>query len=368
MRVGIITIHRASNYGAVLQAYALKNFIKELGYDAELIDYRCTSIEEMYTKMFGSMFSLKSKIKNLLTWSVQLERNKKFMDFINKDLNCTEDTSCYRAKQLEECNDQYDVFISGSDQIWNPFCTGEDKHYFLDFVKDNKRKYSYAASFGTAKQNFIENADYRELLEMYQEISVREKNGIDVIKTMTGKDALLHLDPTFLISKEKWIEKAKSVENINRKPYVLVYSIAMPQSIQKIAEEYAQKSNIDIYYITLNNLFAIKNRKKTITCSPIEFLNWIMNAECVITNSFHGIAFSIIFNKKFYVEKNANPNHDNSRLENILDCLGLQDRFVVNGSIEELNSNIDYTPVNDKIEKIRKKSVDYIRSIDEQFN
>ena len=93
-----------------------------------------------------------------------------------------------------------------------------------------------------------------------------------------------------------------------------------------------------------------------------------MNAECVITNSFHGIAFSIIFNKKFYVEKNANPNHDNSRLENILDCLGLQDRFVLNGSIEEINSNIDYTPVNEKIEKMRKKSVDYIRSIDEQFN
>ena len=367
MKVGIITIHRASNYGAVLQAYALREFIKELGYDAELVDYRCASIEEMYTNMFGSMFSLKSKIKNILTWSVQKNRNKKFEYFINNDLNCTDATSCYKKEQLEECNDKYDVFISGSDQIWNPFCTGEDKHYFLDFVKDNKKKYSYAASFGTAKKAFIDHPLYRKLLGMYQCISVREKNGKDVVREMTGKDALVHLDPTFLLNREKWIEKANTIEVKNEKPYVLVYSIAMPKSIQKIAVDYAEKNNMDVRYITLSNLFTVKNSKKTITCSPVEFLSYIMHAECVVTNSFHGIAFSIIFNKKFCVEKNANPNHDNSRLENILGCLGLENRFVTNGNIDEINQDIDYTIVNQKISDMRKLSVDYIKNIEKNI-
>ena len=365
MKAGIITIHRASNYGAVLQAYALKEFIKKLGYEVDLIDYRCAAIEDMYRNMFGDMFSFKSKVKNLLTWSIQKERNRKFEVFINKDLCCTEATSCFSQEQLEECNNKYDVFISGSDQIWNPFCTGNDKHYFLDFVRDNKKKYSYAASFGTAKQDFIENSSYKNLLGMYKKISVREYQGQEVVKEMTGKDALVHLDPTFLLDRKEWIEKASSVNVENRRPYVLVYSIAMPKSIEKLALRYAEKNKVDVKYITLSNLFTLKNRKKTIICSPIEFLNYIMNAECVITNSFHGIAFSIIFNKKFYVEKNANPNHDNSRLENILTCLGLQDRFVSDGIIGQTNQDINYIEVNKKISKMRELSADYIRNIND---
>lgn len=367
MKIGIVTIHRASNYGAVLQAFALKEFLKGLNYEAELVDYRCSSIESMYKDMYGKMFSFKTKVKNTLTWSVQKKRNKKFAGFIEAELGCTEETSCYTTSQLEQCNEHYDIFVSGSDQIWNPFCTGDDKHYFLDFVKDDKKKYSYAASLGSVSEAFKVNETYKNLLNKYQEISVRENKGKDIIKEMTGRDAVVHLDPTFLLEKEVWEAKAKEANVVAKKPYLLIYSLALPKSIQDFAENYAKSNNLEVIYITLNNLFTIKNKKKckVVTCSPIEFLSYIKQAECVVTNSFHGVAFSIIFNKKFYVEKNANPNHDNSRLENILEYMGLLERFVVNGTVNNKETEIDYSNINEKIANMRNEVIRYFEGIEE---
>lgn len=360
MKAGIVTIHRASNYGAVLQAYALKETLRKRDVPTDIIDYRCSFIEEFYLNPFAKFFGTKTKIKNALTWHIQKARNAKFKPFIENYLNCTEAGSVYTHEELLGLNEKYDVFISGSDQIWNPVCTGGDKAYFLEFVQADEKKYSYAASLGNISAKFAKSEVYKELLSQYSELSVREKKGQAVVQEMTNRKASVHLDPTFLLEKKDWEYFVKPVE---KKKYLLIYSIAMPKTIEDFAVSYAKQHGLEVVYITLNNLFTLKKRKNVITCTPEEFLSYMFHADCVVTNSFHGVAFSIIFNKKFYVEKNANPNHDNSRLENILDCMGLSERFIENGIAVAKNDEIDYRKTNDRIEALRAEALAYLDRI-----
>lgn len=360
MKTGVLTIHRATNYGAVLQAFALKTYLEKLGVETEIIDYRSKHIEDLYVNMFADYLSVKTKIKNVLTWNEQKERNSAFKSFIEKELGCTDKTSLFSRQDMLGISDKYDCFITGSDQIWNPFCTGNDKTYFLDFISDNKKKYSYAASLGNIKNGFIQSDEYRSLLKNYSELSVREEKGKKAVEEMTQKSASVHLDPTFLLEKEDW---NRIIKPVNKSNYVLVYSLTMPETIERMAREYAKENNKEIVFITLNNLYSKKHKKEVITCSPEEFVSYFYYADAVFTNSFHGTAFSIIFEKEFFVEKNANPNHDNSRLTNVLDKFGLEDRMVVS---TPQKAEIDYGKVNDRLRAYKEESYSYLKNIIER--
>ena len=359
MRVGILTFHRAVNYGACLQAYALKKYIEGKKIDVSIIDYRSKYIEDLYNNPFSKGLSIKTKLKNAMTWNIQKERNKKFNDFINDYLQCNEKSSIFDKEKLENIGEKFDKIIVGSDQVWNTLCAANDTTYYLDFVKDNQKKYSYAASLGIVNDEYYKLDNLKELLIKFNRISVREKNGYDVIKKITGRESTICLDPTFLLSKTEW-EKI-STKKINEK-YILVYSLSMPQSIVTYAQELSKKMNMKVVFFTLNNLFSLKKRKDVVNGSPIDFLDYFSNAEYIVTNSFHGTAFSLIFNKNFTVFKNSNKNHDNSRLENILSITNLRNRMIEEGE-NQFFEEIDYENINEKLNAEIEKSKKYLEDI-----
>ncbi|MFR2839550.1 MAG: polysaccharide pyruvyl transferase family protein [Zhenhengia sp.] len=359
MKIGIITFHRAVNYGAILQAYALQQALNKLGVDNEIIDYRCRHIEDAYSLFdIKKIKSLRNLIHIVLYDPVNKIKSNKFKKFIEQNIKMS--SKIETKNDLNEINMNYEAFITGSDQVWNNKCTGFDKAYFLDFVKDDTKKNSYAASFGT--NCIIEELeeDYRKLLGKFNNISIREKQGQEILRELINIDVPVHLDPTFLLTKEEWLNVVKDTSNKDK--YILVYLMQYSPSIIKFAENLSKSSGYKIIHI--NNEIIKKAKGKYIrTSGPEEFLGLFAGAEYIVTNSFHGTAFSINFNKNFFVELLPPPAKVNSRLENIMDLLNLRDRQIVNGKNINIDKSIDYNKVNAKIAEEREVAKSYLREI-----
>lgn len=360
-KVGILTFHRAINYGACLQAYALKCYIEDQGNECEIIDYHCPAIEDFYNKVILRNDSVKTKVKKIVTWSIQKKRNLKFRDFIGNILLDGKISKGYTKSDIYSVNTRYDLFITGSDQVWSPFCTGGDLTYFLNFVSESQKRNSYAACVGLASDDFLKSETIVNNLQKFNNISVREESTQNKLTAiMSGKinnPISLDIDPTLLLDAERWNRVAT---NVVKEHYIFVYSLSMPKEIVEFSKQFAKEKKEKIIFCTLDNFFTMKNKKSTVNASPEEFLGYIKNADFVITNSFHGTVFSVIFKKNFYVIKNKNPNHDNSRLINILCLLGLENRL-----IEEINSfktinGIEYSNVEQKLAVMRESSRKYI--------
>ena len=213
-KIGILTYHRAYNYGAVLQAYALQSAIQNINYNVEIIDYCCDYIEKI-----GSEKSIKNIIKFILSGRRINQTKKKFVKFRNDKLNLSNND--FNRDTIKEIADLYDIYIVGSDQVWNYQGSNFDKTYFLDFVKQNTKKKSYAASFGISKIPPKYEKEYIRLLNKFSDISVREKQGINIINNLLGKDCELVLDPTLLLSKKEWKEKTSISNRIIKEKYLL---------------------------------------------------------------------------------------------------------------------------------------------------
>ena len=360
-KVGILTFHRAVNYGACLQAYALKNYIEAQGCQCDIIDYHCSAVEDFYNKIFLREDSIKTKIKKIITWPIQKKRNEIFKDFIESKLLNGNKTDEYTRRDISKANELYDLFIVGSDQVWSPFCTGGDLTYFLDFVNAPHKRNSYAACVGVASDDFLKSKAVLNNLLKFNNISVREecaqKKLNAIIFNQAGKRISLDVDPTLLLDTSKWNEVAG---NGKKEHYIFVYSLSMPDEVVKFAKRLAKEQHEKIIFCTLDNLFTLRNRNDTVNVSPEEFLGYIKDADYVITNSFHGTVFSIIFRKNFYVIKNKNPNHDNSRMVNILSLLGVENRLIQGDCMPNTLEDIDYSCVEHKLTTMRDSSREYI--------
>lgn len=354
MKCGIITFHRAVNYGGVLQAYALQEYInKNVGVDCEIIDYRCENIENMYKYRLSS-YNPKAIVKYLYKFPTNSKKKKLFNKFIKKYIK---KGKSLQKSELKTDSDKYDVIITGSDQVWGQSRINVDHSYFLDFVKDSKKKASYAASFGTKEiRNSLEE-EYRKLLGDFSHISVREKSGADIVKKLTDRTAEVSIDPTFLLDKEQW-EKIAS-DNLKGKKYLLIYTLTNSKSVIDIARKIAKEKGLIIYNISdaVKEEKGIKNLK---AISPEEWVGAFMNASYVVTNSFHGTAFSINFNKNFNAEVSSGIAARGNRITDLLDLLGLSDRLINDG---ENSTDIVYDDVNKVICEERKKSEDYLKKI-----
>jgi len=257
----------------------------------------------------------------------------------------------------------YNCFLTGSDQVFNLECSNYDENYFLDFVKENKKKNSYAASFGfdNAPENDVEK--YKKLLNGFKNISVREKQGVKIAKEIADKDAVEVLDPTLLISGDEWCEIVKHTPKYSNK-YILIYALKPSKMLMEFANELKRLTGYDMVFIKDSltkegqNVLS-KDVKYVKDVDPFEFVNYFANAEYIITNSFHGTAFSINFNKKFFTELLAPETKVNSRLENILDMLDLRDRQIL--SLDDVKlDEIDYERVNKVLEERKNLSIDYL--------
>lgn len=352
-----VTFHRAINYGAVLQAYALQYSILKLGIKNEIINYSCKEIDDCYKLI--NIKSFKLFIKSLIMLKSIYCKRKKFNNFIKKNIYLTKSVS-RDLLSSKDFNNKYDFFITGSDQVWNYEITNLDDTYFLNFVKEKRKIKSYAASFGISYIPEELKSRYKKYLERFSSILVREKTGAKIIEDLIDKniDINVVLDPVLLLDKNEWnkvIFKTK-FDNIKDK-YILVY-MATPQ-IKIFAEKLALKYDLQIFNIA--DLILKKENKIGITENQLgieEFISAIKNAKYILTGSFHAVVFSVIYNKEFFFN-NVDKTKENrsSRQKDLLDLLEIKDREIFNHDDDTEFSSIDWNDVNKKLESERNKSI-----------
>ncbi len=358
-KLATITFHRAINYGAVLQTYALQEIINKLGGNCTVLDYRNELLESKHREMkLSNCRSLKDYIKVILLSSSYNRKYKLFREFSNNFLNLS--TPFYHIKELEEIVQVYDKFITGSDQVWNHNITNTDPAYFLSFVGDGFKKNSYAASFGISEIEENKKDIYYKHLSNFNNMSVREKQGAKIIKQLLDRDVEIVLDPTMLLTKEDWYSIDKSIEK--HKDYILIYGFGNSKTQMEFARKLSQKSGYKILQIS-NPYYKQRGIIYEKHPSPQEFLGLFKDAKYIITNSFHGTAFSIIFNKEFFTELLPRTSGVNSRLEDILGLFDLRDRLILSDDISICNNPIDYDRVNKLVEHERAKSTDILKKI-----
>lgn len=353
-KVGILTFHKAISYGAVLQAYALQNFMLNLGIDNEIIDYKCDYMINRYQKTFRR--TSKNPVKDFL-WSLKTASGvkagkKTTLAFADKYFKMSKP---YSKSNLSKAKDEYKAFVTGSDQVWSPTCVGFDPAYFLTFA-NSEQKYSYAASIAVKKYPEHLKDEFTKRIADFQGISVREKSGAEIVQELTGKEAGVNIDPTLLLCKDEW-DKIASDEK--REPYIFLFNVLKPKKLIDYAIKLAEEKDLKILY--LNNRHPISHNRIEYL-NPVtadRFIGLIKNAEYVCTNSFHGNAFSVIYGKKFVVETETAASF-NIRSQELLEYLGLSDRILSSTNTPDIDAEYNIDNVRKKLELERKKSAEYL--------
>lgn len=349
MNIGILTFHRAENFGATLQAYALQTYLSRLGYNVDIIDYRCPAIEMTYDifnprilfSRKNIIISLKHYLKRFRNLEDRLVKKKRFEAFWNSHYNMT-------APVFEVRNDLgYDAYITGSDQVWNLHLThGPDRMYFLDFpMKASAKKISYAASAEYDPNGLLWKNRHAlsKRLNSFNSISVREDFLKKELIRFLESPMSVCVDPTFLLSKTDYMDISYKPEITEK--YILLYHMTPSNEGVALAERIAELRGyrvIEIFGGYSNS--KCRNRCKS-NLGPAEILGYIANAEGVITTSFHGLALSLIMNKEVWVMDHTG----NVRQRHLLSLLGLENRLITNPETCLVEDLIDYTAVSNKL-------------------
>lgn len=343
-RIGILTFHTADNLGAVLQAYALQSAIGKMNDTAEIIDYRCKIIEE--AKKAKLSRNPKSWVKEVPLHAYRAIKARSFSSFRRKYLKCS--TEQYTPESIGKVEQRYDTVIAGSDQIWNLECSGYDETYFLNFLKDRHKCYSYAASIGSYDFSDSEIPRITEYLSRFEGISVRERDAEEKLMKL-GVCARVHPDPVFLLTRQQWVDLMPP--RILSQPYVLVYMIGQDQNILDKARKYAREHGFKVISNKHNLEFMLHN-------SPDKFLSWVYHAECVFTNSFHGCAFSCIFNKPLAAEARSADGKVNNRIWNLLSQINAR------GCLSDQDNLSPATPESEaELQLLRSEGLEYLRKV-----
>lgn len=363
--IGIVTFHRPYNYGANLQAFALQEKLNELGYEAKLIDYRNKQLEEsakaIQTNFKGKSLKriLKEIMANIYFLPKNILRGNSFKEFQKKYYKLS--NVYYTKGEIENSKEKFDIYISGSDQIWNSNITkGIDPVYTLNLNINNIKRISYASSMGNAQ--FSNKEDVEKLiknLKQYDHLAVREQAGKEFLKQYLNNEIEVVLDPTLLLSKEEWLSVAKELKT--KEEYILFYTVKENEDIFKITNKLSEITNLKIITFRRTNGKLKNVLENRYTKGPSEFIETFKNAKYIITSSFHGTVFSILFNKPFFVNYGGK---ENKRIESLLKVLGIDNRLI--GKEEELTeekikSKIDYKKVNEILEREREKSIKYLK-------
>lgn len=365
-KIGTVTFHGAQNFGSVLQTYALQEFVtglyKEAGQTCNynVINYR-TEFQKSFYSIYKSVKNPKNIVKNAVAFRYNAAlkiKNQKFEEFLNNYINLTDEIS--ESEDLERFGSDFDYYISGSDQIWNVRAADFESAYYLDFVKNGK-KISYAASFGPLKIDWklYGKEKYSLLLSEYSAVSVREKGSRDSVKELIDRDCEINVDPTFLLSKQQW-KAIQSDANYNGGQYILLYCLEPSKDQLSMAKAISKKLNLPILITRYNNKNDIINGfVKRYDCGPLDFLSYIDNAALVLSSSFHGTAFSMIYNKPFYVFNGM----EDSRISSILKTAGIEDRSIE--SVRDIDKvspdTVDFSIVNEIINDERNKAGYYLK-------
>lgn len=358
-KVGIITYHRAENFGAFLQCFALQKTIEELGYRVEVIDYRQSIIEETYL-IFNSKRIVGMSLKNKMGYIYYTLKNIKLRLSSKKRYAACRKKYIHISSPVYKCSDiqdKYDYIVIGSDQLWNiNYTKGYDEIYWGLFVKNKSKLVGYAIS---GNNNSLENIDTCMLvrvLDNFDNLSLRESNLTEIIQKKTSRKIPVTLDPTLILDEKVWIELLNTQHERIKEPYVLLYGVRpyknVPDILMRKGQQLVGKAGLKIVDISKEQYY----RKYT----AIEFISLIYHAKYVITSSFHGLVFSILFKKDFILIK-YNDGDDNRAL-NLLKLLRLDNRIRDINDDLHLSSNIKYDEVFDILYRERYKSLLFLKS------
>ena len=347
-RIGVITFHNYDNYGAILQSYALQKKLRELGTYPEIIDYSSQYISNPFRLINLKEKGLFNYIYGAIGHICYIPRRRKCNQF-RKHMKYSEPVT---KGNMRAVSGKYDIYIAGSDQVWDYKLTNFDQTYFLDFPEKGKKKCSYAASIGEHIPPEQFRNDYSRLLNDFDEILVREDYGADIVNELTGKKPDVVCDPTLLLTADEWNKLLK--EPKIRGKYILVYQLGINPEIVNFARRLKKETGYRIVYIPFPLVGLLKCRCE-ITVGPAEWMGLFKNAEYVISDSFHGVVFSLLFNRKFFAK--ADGHHKNRRVEQLLKLVNLSDRTMNDVSDEQLTEEIDFTYANEQIANFRNFSL-----------
>jgi len=359
-KIGILTFIWSVNYGAKLQALALQSVVSSLGFECEAISYKRkedSRIRESIRHLQSGQ--LKRPVRELLLEAINWKRTWRFRNFTSQHIRLSPKT-CFSLADLANRAENYDAIICGSDQVWNPDLTGESQlSYLLDFPnKSALRRIAYAPSLGNDTLDEKWHDTFKRCLSKFDTISVREKSAGALISSLVGREIPSVLDPTLLLSREQWSKYTSNVEI--SEPYLLVYSFGFPAGLKKLVERIANNKGLKI--VTFHKQRHYTNEfNRYPNAGPREFLGLFSKADFVITNSFHGTAFSLIFKKPFF----SVTNKRGTRLKDLLTDLGIENRIVLSEGIKDAlfdDTEINYAEVDKRLLMLREHSMNFLKN------
>lgn len=365
MKIGILTYHRAENYGALLQAYALRTYLQELGHEVSFVDY-WPDYHMDYFKVFSwdrfKHSSWKRKIKYfteaLLWFFPKMTRRDRLQRFIHEELGMARDPLYNENTKKTE---HFDVVVYGSDQIWrkqNMGGVGFDDWYFgANYVHADK-KIVYAGSMGTVKTTVTDDEYFWRMMQNFQAISVREVDLQSYLQKLHIPSTLV-IDPVFLLGKEQWQQLAVPKSDKEGK-YILFYNLLNKAESVRFAEMLSKETGLHIKEINKKLSFRHLGRRYTSTASVGSFLQMIRDADYVVSNSFHGVALSLLFQKQFFA---VGMNDRANRVKSLLNSIGLSYRYVDDSSISPLSvKGINYSEVQGRLASLVNSSKEFLRA------
>ena len=358
MKIRLMTFHTPKNYGAVLQAFSLMSHLKNFSDDVKIIDYNTPNLRAKYplkTKVKG--------IKQLIYWALtrhtynsKKRKFEKFEKFVKEKLSLTDRYESFC--KLKENPPDADIVFTGSDQVFNPSRIEEErKAFYLDFVPENIKKVAYAASFGVSDIPKDKIGEITEYVKSFDNLAVREASGVEILKKLGIQNAIEVLDPVFLNDVSFWRKNAnpynKKFEN-----YVFYYRLMSSKESDQAAIKLAKQKGLKLVVMT-DGLFINKSSTVLRDVGPQEFLYLLDNAKYVVTDSFHGVAFSLIFKKQFVFSDVRSLT--NGRSLNLLNLLGLENQAYA-PTYDPLRE-LDYNQIDQRISERIEFSKKYIADV-----
>jgi polysaccharide pyruvyl transferase WcaK-like protein len=363
-KIGIITMHRVLNYGSALQAYSLQHAVQQLGGACELIDYYYPNKNKAKKRKKIGLYA----IAQLYYKYFELAKKKLFNTFYTHYYSLSK-ISYMDKDALFECPPEYDIYITGSDQVWNVYNLKEDTSFLLSFAPIEAKKISYAASFSIQSMPDQYKTVYKQYLSGYDSITVREEGGRQIVKSLTGIEAEVFLDPIFLLNDKEWNSLIILSKLQVKEPYILVYVLAYAYNpypdVTKLIKRIKRQNKMHIVLLSISNRQAVTIGCNNVTnlhdaVSPIDFLKLFKNASFIITTSFHGVCFSLNFSKSFLVVLDDDPAEDD-RIYSLLTLMGAENRAIKKSQYNmDIKMEMNYSDIREKIEEYRKRGKQYL--------
>lgn len=372
-KVAILTINDYNNYGNRLQNYATQEVLRGMGLHVKTI-VNNTKYENKNNKNSRIKYKIR-KVKHMSVNEIYEKTNSRLWNYVHRreiseckakrirvfkqftDNYIDETNYCISNNNVpNDLADKFDYFITGSDQVWNPTFKRFSQVDFLTFAPKHKR-ISYAPSFGISEIPFEHIENYKVWLSQMDKLSVREEAGAKIIKDLTDRDAIVLVDPTMMLTKEKWLSISRAADNKPKNKYLLTYFLGkVSKKTKETIKIISNKNRLEVV-----NLADIRDGE-TYIAGPSEFIDYINSASVFLTDSFHGAVFSILLEKPFIVfDRKGNYLSMNSRIETLLNMFKLSSRKSNNIFSNNQVFEVDYSHVPPILEKERKKAIGYLK-------